>query len=102
MVAQQLQGNGGEQGRQGLVGRGNRNELVAHRGNGVAAFAGDGVDAAFAGLYLLHVAHKLVIKLSKRSDNDYGHVLVNQGNGAVLHFGSRVALCVDVADFFKL
>ena len=37
-----------------------------------------------------------------RGDEDHGHVLVDQGDGAVLHFRGWVALGVDVRDLLEL
>ena len=56
-------------------------------------------DAAAAALYLLHVGNDFVVELVVGGNEYNGHLLVYQGNRAVLHFRGGIALGVDVADF---
>ncbi len=63
---------------------------------------GDGDHDAAARLDLLDLADHLVVDPVLRRDGDDGHVLVDQGDGPVLHLAGRVALCVDVADLLEL
>jgi len=74
------------------------------RGVGHPAVAGRGQrdDAAPARPHLLDVGEHLVPYLIARADGDHGHVLVDQGNGSVLHLPCRIALRVDVGDLLQL
>ena len=59
-------------------------------------------DTATAGLDFADVADNLVEERILGSDDHDGHVLVDKGDGTVLHFGGGVALRMDVADFLEL
>ena len=63
---------------------------------------GDNSDyAAFTGFDLLNVRDHLFVGTIFGGNYHDGHILVNEGDGAVFHLGSGVALGVDVADFFE-
>nr|GFD58986.1 hypothetical protein [Tanacetum cinerariifolium] len=59
-------------------------------------------DAALAGFHFLNIAHHLLIRAVAGGNDYHRHILVDEGDGAVLHLGSGVALGVDIADFFEL
>ena len=56
-------------------------------------------DFAFAALDFLNITDNLVVHTALRRDEDYGHLLVDEGNGTVFHFGGGISLCVQIADF---
>ena len=58
-------------------------------------------DAAFPGLDLLNVTDRLFVDAVGRGDGDNRHLLVDQGNGSVLHFGGRIPLGMDVGDLLE-
>jgi len=66
------------------------------------ALGGDGEDDAVAGAHLLDVVEHFAVVLVLHGDRDYGHALVDQRDGAVLHLGGGIAFGVDVADFLEL
>ena len=72
---------------------------VAHIG---IALGDDADNLALASLDLLYVAEYLVIASALRSYDDHRHLLVDEGDRAVLHLRCRVALGVDVGDFLEL
>ena len=59
-------------------------------------------DAAAARGDLLHVRDGLLEELVARRDDDDGHRLVDQRDGAVLQLAGRIGLGVDVGDFLQL
>ncbi len=49
----------------------------------------------------MDVGNELLVHVAFGGYNDDGHLLIDQGDGAVLHLGGRVAFRVDVADFLQ-
>src|SRR5262249_47994380 len=52
--------------------------------------------------YLGEVGHYLFVAGAFRAYYDYGHLLVDEGDGAVFHFAGGVAFGVDVGNLFEL
>ena len=96
MVGQQLQRHGGHQRGQQLLGAGDLDTEFGHVFHGGVAFGDHGNNGAFAGDDFLHVADNLVVGLLLGGHDDDGHVLINEGDGAVLHLGGGVAFRVDI------
>ena len=102
MVGEELQRNAGDNRHEHRAGLRHYNEVVCDFVERVAVFRGDGDDFAAAGLDFADVADNLVEEGVFRGDDHDGHVLVDEGNRAVFHFGGGVAFGVDVADFLEL
>ena len=63
--------------------------------------ASDGDDRSAAGLDLFQVAHHFVIDGAVRGEKHRRRLRIDQGNGAMLHLGGRIALSVNIADFLE-
>ena len=50
----------------------------------------------------MDIAEDLFVSAMVGGDEHYGHILVNQGDGAVFHFGGGIAFSMDVGDFLQL
>src|ERR1039458_2017295 len=57
---------------------------------------------AFAGFYFLHVGDYFFVGALVGGEKYHGHILVDEGNGAVLHLGGGIAFGMDVGYFFEL
>jgi hypothetical protein len=55
-----------------------------------------------SGRHLLHVRHGLLEQVVGRGHHDHRHILVDEGDGAVLELARRIALGVDVGDLLEL
>ena len=62
----------------------------------------DQQDLAATGADFLDVGDHLVEERVGGHQHDHRHAFINEGDGTVLEFAGRVALGVDVADFFEL
>ena len=102
MIGQQLQGDGGHQRLQAFQHVGQLYHLVGNTGYGVVALRHEGNHPTLPRLNLLDVGEHLLIHGVVGGYHHHGHVAVDQGYGAVLHLGGRIALGVDVADFLQL
>ena len=65
-------------------------------------FGRQGNGPALAGFHFLDIAHYFFVDGALRRHHHHRHLLINQGNGAVLHLAGRVALGVDIGYFFQL
>ncbi len=102
VVGEELQGHDGEDGVDGFEGFGDVKDVVGDFGDLVVAFGGDGDDGAFAGADHGEVGHGFVVHGVLGYEEDGGGFGIDEGDGAVFHFGGGVALGVDVGDFLEL
>ena len=80
---------------------GDRHDDVSFAADVVVIGVGDGEDKAMPGFDLLDLADHLVIDTVARGDDDGGHPLIDQGDGAMFHLAGGIAFGVDVADLFE-
>src|SRR5690606_13840657 len=90
MVRQELERNRREDGGQRVDRLRDGDEVVDLVAQLVVPFRHHGDDPPAARLHLLHVRHDLAVDRVVRRDDDDGHVLVDQRDGAVLHLRGRV------------
>src|SRR2546423_1672865 len=102
VVGEQLQGDGCQQGAEGLQCLRDVEVVVGVLANVLVAFGGDDYDVGVAGTDLLDVADDFFVDVRGRGYSDEGGVRVEQGDGAVLEFTGWKSLGVDVGDFFEL
>ena len=102
MVGKHLEGDGGEERLEAFKGAWQLDVFIGEGLDAGVAFGDDGDDAASACLDFLNVAHELVVEHVLRGDDHHGHLVVDEGDGAVLHFGSGVSFGMDIADFLEL
>ena len=57
---------------------------------------------AFTRLYFLDIAQHLFIKPIPGGNDHYRHFGIHQSNGAVLHFGGRIAFGMDIRNLLQL
>ena len=99
VVGDELQGDDVEDGGEVLEGFGQLDDVLRQADDLGVAGVDEGDDVALARLYLLDVGDDFVVVVVLGGDGEHGHVFVDEGDGAVLHFGGGVALGVDVGDF---
>ena len=68
----------------------------------LVSFIGNRYNPAFTAAHFLNITENLGVCAVSSSNKNNRHILVNQGNRAVFHFGCRVTLCVDIRDLFEL
>lgn len=100
-VRQQLHGDGIHDGADHLVRAGDVDHVVAVAGVLGVAVRQEQDDLAGAGADFLHVRNGLFQQAALGGDHGDRQVLVDQGDGAVLHLAGRVRLGVDVADLLE-
>ena len=76
--------------------------MVSDAGDFLVALGDYGYYLASTCLDLLDIADDLFVEVVMRSYDHSGEFAVNQGNGAMLHLGSRVSLGMDIGDFLEL
>ena len=101
VVGEQLQGDGGEDGGEGLGAVGDVDDFVAVLGDGGVALGSDGKDDAVARADFLDVGDDFFVGGAAGRDEDGGEFVGDEGDGAVFHFACAVAFGVDVADFLE-
>src|SRR5262245_5615525 len=87
VVGDELQGDDGEHGGEGLGDVGDVEDVFGDFFDVGIALGGDGDDVAAAGADLGDVVEDLVVLAALVGDEDGGHAVVDEGDGAVLHFG---------------
>ena len=75
--------------------------VVAHVLHHAVALGDHGDNLAAARLDFLDVADDFLVHAALGGDDDHGHLLVDEGDGTVLHLGGGVAFGVDVGDFLE-
>src|SRR5205814_8990264 len=65
-------------------------------------FSGQADDRTFARLDFLQVAERFIVQRPGRDNDDRRGLLVDHGDGAVLHFRGGVAFGVNVGNFLQL
>ena len=81
---------------------GNHDDFVGEAGGQFDALRDDRDDPALAGFDFLHRRNDLVQNFATRGKKDTRAVRADQGDGAVLHLGGRIALRVDIGNFLQL
>ena len=102
MIGEHLQRYDTQQGCQEIQGLGHLDNPVGNGANLLVALGDHGNDAAATGLDLLHIGDYLLVLLVVGGDKQHGHIGIDEGDGAVLHLGSGIALGMDIADFLEL
>mmetsp|Transcript_9771 Transcript_9771/g.22976 ORF Transcript_9771/g.22976 Transcript_9771/m.22976 type:complete len:347 (+) Transcript_9771:137-1177(+) len=104
VVGHELQRDDGEERHEELLRVGHVDDVLALALEVlVLGLVADGDDRAAAREHLLDVGLELLrVGVVARRDDDDGHELVDERDGAVLHLGRGVALGVDVGDLLKL
>ena len=64
------------------------------------AFGDNSNDFPLTGFDLLDIAYNLFVMSLLCRNHHNGHMLINQRNRSVFHLRCRIALSVDVGDFF--
>ena len=75
---------------------------IGNGANLLVALCYNSNDTAATGLDLLHIGDYLLVLLVVGGDKQHGHIGIDEGDGAVLHLGSGIALGMDIADFLEL
>ena len=101
MIREKLERDDLNERREAGKGLGHLDVVIDHRLDKVVALVDDGEDATMTTDDFLEVGDDLLITLVVVGQEDYGHLFVNQGNRAVLHFGSRIAFGMDIGDLFE-
>ena len=102
IVAEELDGDGVEDGLNGLVGIGYRDDIVRQIRGEIRAFRGDGDDLTFPGADFLEVGQGLLVHLIVIDEEKARAFFANQGYRSVFHLSGRVAFRMDVGDFLEL
>ena len=102
MIGEHLQRYHTQQGCQEIQGLGNLDNPVGNGANLLVALGDHSNDAATTGLDLLHIGDYLLVLVVVGGHKQHGHIGINEGDGAVLHLGSGIALGMDIADFLEL
>ena len=96
-----MQRNASQQGRKGFLNGRHLDHIIGDLGGLHIALGDQSDNDAFAGFDLLHIGNHFFVLGVLGGDENHRHFFVNQGNGAVLHFGSRVPFGVDVGYFLE-
>ena len=62
----------------------------------------DGNDPSFPGFHFLDIAQHFIIHLLVGGDEHHGHIVVDEGDGAMLHLSGRITFGMDVGYFLEL
>ena len=102
MVREELQGHYRHQGCKSLVGSGNFNHVIRQGLYLGISLGNNRHNLALTGLHFLNVADHFLIGTILGGNENHRHLLVNQSNRSMLHLSSRIALRMDVRNFFQL
>lgn len=101
VIGEELHGDGGESCLIDFVGFGNLDNGVNKAIGEVLSGIGEGDDGAFARFDFLDIGEGFLENFTFEGDGYGGALGADEGNGAVLHFGSWVSLCVNVGNLLK-
>ena len=99
MVAEELERNDREERSQGHECRRHLDVVVDQVLHLLVALGHHSSDTTLAGDDLLHVAEDFLVQLVVGSQKDYRHLAVDKCDRAVLHFGCRISLSMDIRYF---
>ena len=102
IVSKQLQRNHAQQRNQRIQGSWNLQYIIRYFLHLLVTLSHHSKNTAVSRLHLLHVRDNLFIQLMMRSKENDWHILIYQSDRTMLHFGSRIALGMDITDFLQL
>ena len=102
MVGQQLEGYAGDEWLEALERVGKGDDVVGKPLYLRVALSDERRDSSASRPDLLYVRDDLLVESVACGNDEDGHFAVDEGDGAVLHLGSRIAFGMDVGDFLQL
>src|SRR5512140_1847666 len=102
VIGQKLEGHDAQRGGKAVEGPGNVNDIVDLSGQLGVAFGGNCDHGALAGFDFLDVALSFLVHQIDRGYENAWRFRIDERNGPVLHFRSRVTFSVNVGDFLEL
>ena len=102
MVGEELQGDAGNEGLETLQCIGQSDDVISKLLNLIVSLGDKGCDTSASCAYLLYIIDDFFVKAVACGDYKDRHLGVDEGDRPVLHLGCRIALGMDIGDFFQL